>query len=51
MATTRALMEFYQVAIPLEVQPSFVLSVERDELALPPDCRIAWCKSTAVSCS
>ncbi|NLX54280.1 MAG: GHMP kinase [Planctomycetaceae bacterium] len=34
VATTRALMEFYQVAIPLDVQPSFVLSVERDELGI-----------------
>ncbi len=34
VATTRALMEFYQVAIPLDVQPSFVLSVEKDELGI-----------------
>ena len=34
VATMRALMEFYQVAIPLDVQPSFVLSVEKDELGI-----------------
>ena len=34
VATMRALMEFYQVAIPLDVQPSFVLSVEREELGI-----------------
>ena len=31
-ATLRCLMEFYHVEIPLAVQPSLVLSVERDEL-------------------
>ena len=31
-ATLRCLMEFYEVQIPLEAQPSLVLSVERDEL-------------------
>jgi len=31
-ATLRCLMEFYDVEIPLMVQPSLVLSVERDEL-------------------
>jgi glucuronokinase len=31
-ATLRCLMEFYDVDIPLMVQPSLVLSVERDEL-------------------
>lgn len=34
VATTRALMDFYQVAIPLDVQPSFVLSVEKEELGI-----------------
>lgn len=34
VATTRALMDFYQVALPLDVQPSFVLSVEKDELGI-----------------
>ncbi len=34
VATLRCLMEFYDVAIPLEVQPSFVLSIERDELGI-----------------
>jgi glucuronokinase len=34
VATTRAMMEFYQVSIPLDVQPSFVLSVENDELGI-----------------
>jgi glucuronokinase len=34
VATMRALMEFYQVVIPLDVQPSFVLSVEREELGI-----------------
>ncbi len=33
-ATLRALMEFYQIEIPLEVQPSFVLSIEQDELGI-----------------
>jgi len=32
MATLRCLMEFYDVEIPLVLQPSLVLSVERDEL-------------------
>jgi glucuronokinase len=31
-ATLRCLMEFYDIEIPLAVQPSLVLSVERDEL-------------------
>ena len=31
-ATLRCLMEFYDVEVPLVVQPSLVLSVERDEL-------------------
>ena len=31
-ATLRCLMEFYDVDVPLDVQPSLVLSVERDEL-------------------
>jgi glucuronokinase len=31
-ATLRCLMEFYEVDIPVELQPSLVLSVERDEL-------------------
>jgi glucuronokinase len=34
VATLRCLMEFYDVAVPLEVQPSLVLSVERDELRI-----------------
>jgi glucuronokinase len=34
VATLRALMEFYHVAIPLDVQPSLVLSVETDELGI-----------------
>jgi glucuronokinase len=33
-ATLRALLEFYQVDMPLQVQPSFVLSVEQDELGI-----------------
>jgi len=33
-ATLRCLMEFYDVGIPLDVQPSLVLSVERDELGV-----------------
>jgi glucuronokinase len=33
-ATLRCLMEFYGVDIPLDVQPSLVLSVERDELGV-----------------
>lgn len=34
VATLRCLMEFYGVEIPLEVQPSLVLSVETDELGI-----------------
>jgi glucuronokinase len=34
VATLRALMEFYGVEIPLQVQPSFVLSIERNELGI-----------------
>ena len=34
VATLRCLMEFYDVEIPLEVQPSLVLSVETDELGI-----------------
>ena len=34
VATLRALMEFYDVALPLEVQPTFVLMVEQEELGI-----------------
>lgn len=34
VATLRALMEFYGVEIPREAQPSFVLSIEREELGI-----------------
>jgi len=34
VATLRALMKFYQVGIPLHVQPSLALSVETDELGI-----------------
>jgi glucuronokinase len=34
VATLRCLMEFYEVKIPLEVQPTLVLSVETDELGI-----------------
>ena len=34
VATLRALMDFYQIEIPLRVQPSLVLSVEREELGI-----------------
>lgn len=34
VATLRCLMKFYEVDIPLEAQPSLVLSVERDELRI-----------------
>jgi len=34
VATLRALLEFYQVEMPLEVQPSLALSVERSELGI-----------------
>jgi glucuronokinase len=33
-ATLRCLMEFYDIDIPIDVQPSLVLSVERDELGV-----------------
>lgn len=33
-ATLRCLMEFYEIDIPIDVQPSLVLSVERDELGV-----------------
>jgi glucuronokinase len=34
VATLRCLMEFYGITIPLEAQPAFVLSVERDKLGI-----------------
>ena len=34
VATLRALMDFYEVSIPLEVQPSLALSVETGELSI-----------------
>jgi glucuronokinase len=34
VASLRALMDFYDIDIPLEVQPSLVLSVEKDELGI-----------------
>ena len=34
VATLRCLMDFYNVEVPLVAQPSFVLSVERDELGI-----------------
>lgn len=34
IAVLRALMEFYQVDIPIEVQPSLVLSIETDEIGI-----------------
>jgi glucuronokinase len=34
VATLRALLEFYAVDMPLQVQPSFVLSIEREELGI-----------------
>jgi glucuronokinase len=34
VATLRALMEFYDVALPLEAQPTFVLMVEQEELGI-----------------
>jgi len=34
VATMRGLMEFYQIEIPLEAQPTFVLSVEQEELGI-----------------
>ncbi|MCY3022362.1 MAG: GHMP kinase [Planctomycetota bacterium] len=34
VATLRCLMEFYQVAIPLEAQPSLALAVETEELGI-----------------
>ncbi len=33
-ATTRALMQFYDVDVPLEILPNIVLSAERDELGI-----------------
>jgi glucuronokinase len=33
-ATLRALMQFYQLSIPREIQPSLILSVETDELGI-----------------
>ena len=40
VATLRCLMEFYDIEMPLEAQPSFVLAVETEELASRPVCRI-----------
>jgi len=34
VATLRCLMDFYEIQIPVEVQPSFVLSIEQDELGI-----------------
>jgi len=34
VATLRSLMEFYNIDVPAEAQPSFVLSVEQDELGI-----------------
>ena len=34
VATLRCLLEFYGIEIPQEVQPSFVLSIEREELGI-----------------
>src|SRR5262249_25418787 len=34
VATLRCLMDFYQVSIPLEVQPSLALGVETDQLGI-----------------
>ncbi len=34
VATLRALMEFYELEIPLQVQPSLALSVEKEELGI-----------------
>jgi galactokinase/mevalonate kinase-like predicted kinase len=34
VATLRCLMEFYDVALPLEIQPTFVLLVEQEELGI-----------------
>ena len=34
VATLRCLMEFYDLRVPLEVQPSLALAVERDELGI-----------------
>jgi glucuronokinase len=34
VSTLRALLEFYDVQMPMQVQPSFVLSIERDELGI-----------------
>jgi glucuronokinase len=34
VATLRCLMEFYGIEIPLELQPSFVLSIETEELGI-----------------
>jgi glucuronokinase len=34
VATLRSLMEFYEIRIPLEIQPTFVLTVEQEELGI-----------------
>jgi glucuronokinase len=34
VATLRCLMEFYGIEVPIEAQPSFVLSIERDKLGI-----------------
>ncbi len=34
VATLKCLMQFYDVSVPLNVQPSFILSVEREELGI-----------------
>jgi glucuronokinase len=34
IATLRCLLEFYEIDMPLEIQPSFALSIEREELGI-----------------
>jgi glucuronokinase len=49
-ATLRALMRFYNVEIPLEIQPNLVLNVEREELGIAGGLqdRVCQCYETLV---
>lgn len=50
VSTLRCLMEFYDVLIPIEIQPSFVLSVEMNELGITAGLqdRVIQCYEDAV---
>jgi len=49
MAMLRALMQFHEMALPVEELPGLVLSVEREELGSAPVCRIGSFRRTRES--